>query len=191
MGTCRPLVGDDQVAFGYLLQDLKLSVGECLHEHGRARNSGRTVVRLVGSRRLVHEVGRDERRLIEDVLGAHVSREHDMNHGEYEVLVRLDGAKGRTRMAQLASQVVATPSKLTYTVDRLEARGWVRRRSLASDGRVVVAELTPEGRAALGGAAEGHADLIRRHLLSHMDVAETDALAAAMGRVIDSVRHKP
>ena len=77
----------------------------------------------------------DASRLIEDVLAAHVSREHDMNHGEYEVLVRLDGARGRMRMAQLASQVVATPSKLTYTVDRLEDRGWVRRRPLASDGR--------------------------------------------------------
>ena len=130
----------------------------------------------------------DASRLIEDVLASHVSREHDMNHGEYEVLVRLDGAKGRMRMAQLASQVIAAPSRLTYTVDRLEARGWVQRRSLASDGRVVVAELTPEGRAALGAAAVRHADLIRHHLLSHLDASETDALAAAMGRVIDSVR---
>ena len=132
----------------------------------------------------------DASRLIEDVLSAHVSREHDMNHGEYEVLVRLDGAKGRMRMSQLASQVVAAPSKLTYTVDRLEERGWVRRRSLASDGRVVVAELTPEGRKALAEAAVVHADLIRRHLLSHLDAAETDTLAAAMDRVIDSIRSR-
>ena len=132
----------------------------------------------------------DASRLIEDVLAAHVSREHDMNHGEYEVLVRLDGAKGRMRMSRLASQVVATPSKLTYTVDRLQARGWVRRRSLASDGRVVVAELTPEGRAALAGAAVVHADLIRHHLLSHLNESEMEALAAAMERVIDSVRER-
>ena len=130
----------------------------------------------------------DAGRLIEDVLATHVRREHDMNHAEYEVLVRLDGAKGRMRMTRLASQVVATPSRLTYTVDRLELRGWVQRRSLASDGRVVVAELTPEGRAALADAAVVHAELIRRHLLSHLDPAETDALAAAMGRVIESVR---
>ena len=130
----------------------------------------------------------DASRLIEDVLAAHVSREHDMNHGEYEVLVRLDGAKGRMRMAKLASQVVATPSRLTYTVDCLEARGWVQRRSLASDGRVVVAELTPEGRTALAEAAVVHADLIRRHLLSHLDPAGMDALAGAMQKVIDSVR---
>jgi len=131
----------------------------------------------------------DASRLIEDVLATHVSREHDMNHGEYEVLVRLDGAKGRMRMAQLASQVVASPSRLTYTVDRLEGRGWVQRRSLTSDGRVVVAELTPEGRSALAEAAVGHADLIRRHLLSHLDASEADALAAAMGRAIDSLRN--
>ena len=132
----------------------------------------------------------DASRLIEDVLAAHVSRDHDMNHGEYEVLVRLDGAKGRMRMAQLASQVVSTPSRLTYTVDRLEARGWVLRRALASDGRVVVAELTPEGRAALAEAAVVHAELIRRHVLSHLDAVETDRLAAAMGRVIASVRNE-
>ena len=132
----------------------------------------------------------DASRLIEDVLATHVSREHDMNHGEYEVRVRLDGAKGRMRMAQLAAQVVAIPSRLTYTVDRLEARGWVQRRSLVSDGRVVVAELTPTGRAALAEASPVHADLIRLHLLSQMDDAETDALAAVMDRVIDSVRKK-
>ena len=130
----------------------------------------------------------DASRLIEDVLATHVSREHDMNHGEYEVLVRLDGARGRMRMAQLASQVVATPSRLTYTVDRLEARGWVMRRSLVSDGRGVVAELTPEGRAALAEAAVGHAALIRRYLLSHLDASETAALADVMDRIIDSVR---
>ena len=130
----------------------------------------------------------DASRLIEDVLAAHVSREHDMNHGEYEVLVRLDGAKGRMRMTQLASQVVATPSKLTYTVDRRENRGWVERRSRASDGRVVVAEVTPAGRAALASAAVVHADLIREHLLSQMNSAETEALAVTMDRVIDSLR---
>ncbi len=132
----------------------------------------------------------DASRLIEEVLAAHVSREHDMNHGEYEVLVRLDGAKGRMRMAQLAAQVVATPSRLTYTVDRLEERGWVRRRSLASDGRAVVAELTREGRASLAEAAVGHAELIRRHLLSQLDASEMGTLAAAMGRVVDSVRNE-
>lgn len=132
----------------------------------------------------------DASRLIEDVLAAHISREHDMNHGEYEVLVRLDGAKGRMRMSELASQVVATPSKLTYTVDRLEERRWVQRRSLASDGRVVVAELRPEGREALAEAAVVHANLIRRHLLSHLSASETDVLASAMDRVIDSIRGK-
>ena len=132
----------------------------------------------------------DASRLIEDVLAAHVSRDHDMNHGEYEVLVRLDGARGRMRMTELASQVVAAPSRLTYTVDRLEDRGWVRRRSLASDGRVVVAELTPSGRNALAEAAPVHAELIRRHLLSHLDDSETNTLAAQMARVIESVRGK-
>ncbi len=130
----------------------------------------------------------DASRLVEDVLANHVSRDHDMNHGEYEVLVRLDGAKGRMRMAQLASQIVATPSRLTYTVDRLEERGWVSRRALASDGRVVVAELTPDGRAALAEAAVVHAELIRHHLLSHFTAAEQESLAAAMDQVIASIR---
>lgn len=132
----------------------------------------------------------DASRLLEDVLSSHVSREHDMNHSEYEVLVRLDGAKGRMRMSELASQVVATPSKLSYTADRLEQRGWIRRRSMVSDGRVVVAELTPGGRAVLAEAAVGHAELIRRHLLSHVETSERDVLAASMGRIIDSIREK-
>ena len=143
--------------------------------------------------RMDHYIGdQDYRRIISETLLEHRAGVEIMDPNELHPNgVDYDDELAKAtllEMAHLASQVVATPSRLTYTVDRLEARGWVQRRSLASDGRVVVAELTPEGRAALAEAAVGHADLIRRHLLTHLDASETDELAAAMRRVIDSIR---
>ena len=60
VGAGRPLMGDVQVAFGDLVQDLQLTVGKCLHEHGGAGYPGCTVVRRTRSRCPVHEFKRDQ-----------------------------------------------------------------------------------------------------------------------------------
>ncbi len=99
---------------------------------------------------------------------------------EYEILVRLsESPSGQLRMAELASSLAHSRSRVTHTVARLEAIGAVRRRACPTDGRGVVALLTDEGRQVLVEAAPGHVDAVRDYLV---DVASPEDFAA-VGRV--------
>ena len=130
----------------------------------------------------------DASRLLEEVLARHLSQEHRMTHGDYEVLVRLDGAGGEMRMATLARQVVSSNQRLTHTANRLERRGWIAREPVEPDGRGLWAVLLPAGREALTAAAIEHAELVRRFLLDEMDATTQDAVADAMDRVASHLR---
>ncbi len=130
----------------------------------------------------------DAGRLLEELLAAHVSTEHGMTHSDYEVLVRLDGAGGSMRMTLLAAQVVSSAQKLTHTANRLEQRGWIERRPVETDGRGLVATLTPSGRAVLAEAAVGHAALIKRFLLDDLAADEQVVIGAAMDRLASHMR---
>lgn len=130
----------------------------------------------------------DAGRLLEEILASHVAREHGMSHSDYEVLVRLDGAGGSLRMTVLAAQVVSSRQKLTHTANRLEERGWIRRVTDERDGRVLMATLTPSGRAALAEAAVGHAELIKRFLLDDMSHEDQVRVGEVMSRLSAHMR---
>jgi DNA-binding MarR family transcriptional regulator len=130
----------------------------------------------------------DAGRLIEELLAQHVSREHDMTHSDYEVLVRLDGAGGRMRMAVLAQQVVSSAQKLTHTANRLERRGWIAREPVSDDARGLEAVLLPAGRASLAAASGPHAALIKQFLLDLLSEDEQEVIAEAMNRVSQHLR---
>jgi DNA-binding MarR family transcriptional regulator len=130
----------------------------------------------------------DAGRLLEEILAAHVTREHRMTHSDYEVLVRLDGAHGSLRMSDLAVQVVSSAQKLTHTANRLERRGWIARVPAEDDRRGLVAILTPAGRSVLAEAAAGHAALVKRFLLDEMSVEDRTRLGETMARLADHMR---
>ncbi len=101
--------------------------------------------------------------------------------GEYELLVRLsESPGGRARMAVLADELVHSRSRLTHTAARLEARGLVERRPCESDGRGVLAKLTPAGRRALAAAAPRHVESVRSHLFDALSPAQIAALGEIM-----------
>ena len=130
----------------------------------------------------------DAGRLLEEILARHLSQQHAMTHSDYEVLVRLDGANGRMRMATLARQVVSSSQKLTKTADRLERRGWIERVPVPEDARGLEAVLLPAGRQALAGAAGEHAALIKRFLLDLLSPDEQAVIAGAMDRLSAHMR---
>lgn len=111
-----------------------------------------------------------------------------MTHGEYEVLVRLDGNGGRMRMTMLARQVVSSAPKLTHTANRLESRGWIAREPVTEDGRGVQAVLLEAGRDALSAAAGEHADLIRQFMLDGLDEHERQVITDATDRLSSHLR---
>ena len=63
----------------------------------------------------------------------------------YDVLLELERAGGELRVGELAERLVIEPHNATRLVDRLEAKGWLKRRRAAEDQRGVWAVLTRRG----------------------------------------------
>ena len=122
--------------------------------------------------------------LLFERLDRDLREQFDVSLPEYEILVRLSESPQRSmRMAVLASSVSHSRSRVTHTITRLERKGLVARRSCPTDGRGVVATLTPTGWDRLVAAAPVHVEGVRTHLV---DVADADDLAA-IGQVFREV----
>lgn len=122
--------------------------------------------------------------LLMERLDDDLRREFGMSLTEYEVLVRLSERPGRAmRMAQLADAMAHSRSRVTHTVARMEAVGYVTRGTTPEDGRGVVATMTDQGYELLERAAPCHVESVRRNIVDL--VGEDDF--AAVGRVFDLV----
>lgn len=98
---------------------------------------------------------------------------------DYEVLVHLSEAPQlRLRMSEVADRALATRSAITRTVDRLVARGWVRRVRSESDQRGFYAQLTQNGAAVLAAIAPGHVAAVRENLIGLLTEQELAALTS-------------
>jgi DNA-binding MarR family transcriptional regulator len=125
-------------------------------------------------------------------LNAALARQLDQDSGlslwEYEVMVRLSEAPGRTlRMAELAADLVHSRSRVTHMISRMEARGMVERRACKGDGRGINAVLTDEGFDILAAAAPGHVRAVRTNLVDQL----TDTEFATLGAVMDKLAPSP
>ena len=86
-------------------------------------------------------------------------------------------------MSELATRAIQSPSRLSQRIDRLTERGLVRRCRDSADRRVVHAELTDEGFAALAAAAPGHVEAVREVLVDRLDRDELACLGEVLGRL--------
>lgn len=112
-----------------------------------------------------------------DELDRQLQRDAGIPHAYYEVLVRLSEAPERTlRMSELAEQTMASRSRLSHAVARLEATGWVRRTECATDRRGTFATLTDEGDAALSAAAPSHVDQVRTLVFDRLTPDQVEQL---------------
>jgi DNA-binding MarR family transcriptional regulator len=97
----------------------------------------------------------------------------------YEVLLHLNEAGGRLRMAELSDGLVLNKSSLSRLCDRMVAGGLVRRETAPEDARGVYAVLTKQGREQLRRAAPTHLRGVYEHFASQL----TDTDVAALQRV--------
>jgi DNA-binding MarR family transcriptional regulator len=122
--------------------------------------------------------------LLHERLDRDLRTTHDLSLPEYEILVRLSESPGRQiRMAEIASRLNYSRSRITHTVTRLEEDGLVARKQCETDGRGVIAELTDAGFKRLEEAAPTHVDGVRSFLV---DLASAEELAA-IGRVFTQI----
>jgi DNA-binding MarR family transcriptional regulator len=122
-------------------------------------------------------------------LDAQLQREANLTHFAYYVLAMLSEAPERAlRMSVLAARSSSSPSRLSHTVSRLEARGLIQRRRADDDGRGQVAELTSEGYAYVVQVAPGHVREVRRLVFDRLgpaEVAELDRVCARLLSTLD------
>lgn len=128
--------------------------------------------------------------LLRKQLNRELQDQHGMALADYEVLVRLsEGDGGRMRMAQLASGVASSKSRLSHQIARMEAAGLVRRAECDDDARGVFAEITEAGRARLRETAPTHVTGVREHLIDLLDDNDQQALATIFEKVLGHLGH--
>ena len=117
-------------------------------------------------------------------LDAELRDEHGLSLADYDVLLRLARAPGRTlKMTELARRVMMSPSGVTRVVDRLVQAGLIRRDRIDDDARVMLANLTARGREALRQAARTHLRGIREHFTGRLSEAQLRNVAVALERI--------
>ena len=98
-----------------------------------------------------------------DALDAQLQRDAGISHFEYQVMAMLSMSPQRTRrMKEVAALANGSLARLSRTVDRLHARGWVTRRPDPDDGRSTLAVLTDAGWDKVVATAPGHVAEVRR-----------------------------
>ncbi|MFF0489718.1 MarR family winged helix-turn-helix transcriptional regulator [Nocardia sp. NPDC003482] len=127
--------------------------------------------------------------LLDRRLDQQLERDAGLSHLQYAILVELVAApEHRLRMSDLAATLLASKSKLTYQIDRLEHAGLVRRHSCATDMRAVYAVLTEAGQRALERAAPGHVATVRELFIDVLTPEQISALADGLGEVVRRLR---
>ncbi|MCV2395800.1 MarR family transcriptional regulator [Actinotalea sp. M2MS4P-6] len=103
---------------------------------------------------------------------------HDLEQWEFDVLsaLRRAGAPYELSPGVLVTQTMVTSGTMTNRIDRLEARGLVRRGPAPADRRGVLVRLTDAGRARVDAALADLLD-VERTLLADLEPADRARLA--------------
>lgn len=105
-------------------------------------------------------------RLMHEVLDRELREETGVSMADYEILVHLsESPDRRVRMADLAHATLASRSRLSHQIDRMERAGWVTRERCREDLRGQWAIMTEDGWSLIQRAAPVHVEGVRRHMV--------------------------
>ena len=122
--------------------------------------------------------------LLSDRLNRDLLAQHGLSGMDYEILVRLsESPDRRIRMSDLADLTLASRSRLSHQIDRMEQAGLVERESCQDDRRGSFAVLTDVGWECLVRAAPDHVRSVRAHLVDVLTPEEFSALGRACGKI--------
>ncbi len=112
-----------------------------------------------------------------------------MPHAYYLILVMLSEAPDRSlRMNQLAHYAMASQSRLSHAVARLEQQGWVRRERASGDRRGQLAILTDAGYDRLVEVAPSHAETVRSTVFDPLSDDQLVDFRSICQTVLDQMR---
>jgi DNA-binding MarR family transcriptional regulator len=136
-----------------------------------------------GERKVVRAIERANQR-VRRHLAEHLTR-LDISEIEAHLVARLS-AKGPCSVAELQKALGLRPSTLTNALDRLEERGFVKRKPNPSDRRSFVVTLTAAGSRASSQVIELVDDLEAR-IASRVSRAQLETFHAVVAAVEDSL----
>jgi DNA-binding MarR family transcriptional regulator len=111
--------------------------------------------------------------------------EHDATVGQYALLTALDEEPGLSN-ADLARRAFVTPQTMNQLLRELEHKRWVTRRPHPVHGRILQADLTQEGHAALRSCHQAVND-IEEQMLAGLSPAHRRQLTAALRACIEAL----
>jgi len=97
------------------------------------------------------------------------------------------GDRGMRMMRELAEFLVLAVNSVTNIIDNLERKAMVKRTRSDADRRVVLVDLTPEGKQIYNRFASQKQEFLQK-LLSSLDPSEQDQFMLYMGRVVEAGR---
>lgn len=111
-------------------------------------------------------------------------RPYDLSTPQYAILFHasVEGVP----LSQICHEMLADNSNLTRLVDRLEARGLVRRAADPHDRRVTLVQLTPQGKALIDELRPRHRAYVEQRM-SHLNPEQLAAMYDAMKTLYDAL----
>ena len=129
--------------------------------------------------------------LLQHSVEQQLRAEGDLSYVQFQLLARLNAARGQLTMTELADGVVYSRSGLTYQAGLLEKAGLISRDPSADDDRATVVSITPKGLALFGRVLPGHVQVTRRLLFDPLSRQDVLSLGDIMTRVRDHMRAQP
>lgn len=123
-----------------------------------------------------------------DRARAHAFERSGLSYWEFDVLavLRRSGRPFRQSPKLLVQQTMVSSGTMTNRIDRMAARGLVRRLTDPNDGRGVLVEMTAQGQTLVDAAMTRLTDAEER-LLAGVPRSERDRLATLLRRLAASV----
>jgi DNA-binding MarR family transcriptional regulator len=117
-------------------------------------------------------------------LNRELAESHKLSLDDVRLLQALGTApNGAMRMGDIADALMASPSRITRHMRRLESRGLAERTRSDDDGRGVLAAITDSGREVLRHAVTTYATGVRRHFLDQLSRPQVAAVGENCRRV--------
>lgn len=125
-------------------------------------------------------------RVVQDEMEERLQAAAGLTLAQHELLWRIAAApEGKLRMNDLASLLLVSKSGVTRLVDRLVEMGFVERTACREDRRVVYAQITGAGHAALDRASPAHVEALERAFSVHLGDSDVRSLRRALRKVLE------
>ncbi|MCM3629873.1 MarR family transcriptional regulator [Paenibacillus glycanilyticus] len=108
-------------------------------------------------------------------------KKHGLSETEFTVLELLYH-KGKYSIQRIGEKILVTSGGMTYTIDKLEKKGYLRRVACPEDRRVTYAEMTDEGAELLRNIFPSHAQVIES-LMQGLSVEEKEQAIALIKKI--------